>query len=82
MANRRRKQLRLSDLVRAVSQFSRNDLEASLAVDPSHSAYVQLGRLLERIGKPEEASRVYRQGLELSLGQLKETTGGRRRAAL
>ena len=32
MANRRRKQLRLSDLVRAVSQFSRNDLEASLAV--------------------------------------------------
>lgn len=57
-------------------------LEASLAIDPSHSAYVQLGRLLERIGKPEEASRVYRQGLELSLGQLKETTGGRRRAAL
>ena len=57
-------------------------LEASLAIDPSHSAYVQLGRLLERVGKPEEASRVYRQGLELSLGQLKETTGGRRRAAL
>jgi HemY protein len=57
-------------------------LEASLAIDPSHTAYVQLGRLLERIGKPEEASQVYRQGLELTLGQLKQTTGGRRRAAL
>lgn len=32
MMNRRKRQLKLSDVVRIVSQFSRNDLEASLAV--------------------------------------------------
>jgi HemY protein len=58
---------------------ARSYLEASLAVEPGHQAYVQLGRLLERIGKPEEASQMYRRGLELTLGQLKLTTGGRRR---
>jgi HemY protein len=61
---------------------ARSYLEASLAIDPSHSAYVQLGRLLERIGKSEEASQAYRRGLELTLGQLKLTTGGRRRVPL
>jgi HemY protein len=57
---------------------ARSYLEASLAVEPSHSAYVQLGRLLERIGKPEEASQAYRRGLDLTLGQLKLSTGVRR----
>ena len=61
---------------------ARSYLEASLAIEPSHTAYVQFGKLLERIGKPEEASQVYRNGLELALGQLKESTGGRRRVAL
>jgi HemY protein len=61
---------------------ARSYLEASLAVEPTHNAYVQLGRLLERIGKPEEASQMYRQGLELTLGQLKLSTGGRRRVPL
>jgi HemY protein len=61
---------------------ARSYLEASLAIEPGHSAYVQLGRLLERIGKPEEASRAYRKGLELSLAQLKLSTGGRRRVPL
>jgi len=60
---------------------ARSYLEASLAVEPSHTAYVQFGKLLERIGKPEEASRMYREGLELALGQLKKSTGGRRRLA-
>lgn len=58
---------------------ARSYLEASLAVEPSHSAYVQLGRLLERIGKPEEASQAYRRGLDLTLGQLKLSTGAARR---
>jgi HemY protein len=58
---------------------ARSYLEASLAVEPGHSAYVRLGRLLERIGKPEEASQAYRRGLELTLEQLKLSTGGRRR---
>ena len=60
---------------------ARSYLEASLAVEPSHTAYVQLGRLLERVGKSDEASRVFRQGLELSRGQLTNTSGARRRAA-
>jgi len=61
---------------------ARSYFEASLAIEPSHTAYVELGKLLERIGKPEEASQVYRKGLELALGQLRESTGGRRRVAL
>lgn len=60
----------------------RSYLEASLAVEPSHTAYIKLGELLERLGKPEEASAVYRRGLDLALAQLKECTGGRRKAAL
>ena len=51
---------------------------SSPAIPPTSS----LGKLLERIGKPEEASPVYRRGLELALAQLKECTGGRRKAAL
>ena len=61
---------------------ARSYFEASLAIEPSHTAYVELGKLLERIGKPEEASQVYRKGLELALGQLRDSTGGRRRVAL
>ena len=61
---------------------ARSYLEASLSVEPSHTAFVTLGELLERIGKPEEASTVYRRGLDQALAQLKECTGGRRKAAL
>jgi len=60
---------------------ARSYLEASLAVEPNHSACVRLGQLYERTGSSEEAGRVYRRGLELALAQLKESTGGRRRAA-
>jgi len=60
---------------------SRSYLEASLAIEPSHSACVKLGQLLERTGRGEEAGAVYRRGLELALAQLKEATGGRRRPA-
>jgi HemY protein len=61
---------------------ARSYLEASLAIEPSHTGYVKLGELLERMGKPEEASQVYRRGLELALEQLKQCTGGRRRPVL
>jgi len=60
---------------------ARSYLEASLAVEPSHSACVKLGQLLERVGKSDEASQVYRRGLELALAQLQDATGGRRRQA-
>jgi HemY protein len=61
---------------------ARSYLEASLAVEPGHTAYVKLGELLERMGKTEEASQVYRRGLDLALTQLKEASGGRRKPAL
>jgi HemY protein len=61
---------------------ARSYLEASLAVEPTHTAYVEFGKLLERVGEAEEASRMYRRGLELALGQLKDSTGGRRQIAL
>jgi HemY protein len=61
---------------------ARSYLEASLSVEASHTAFVKLGELLEHIGKPEEASTVYRRGLDLALVQLKECTGGRRKAVL
>jgi HemY protein len=61
---------------------ARSYLEASLAIEPGHTAYVKLGELLEQMGKPDEASQVYRRGLGLALAQLKEATGGRRKPAL
>jgi HemY protein len=61
---------------------ARSYLEASLAIEPGHTAYVKLGELLERMGKADEASQVYRRGLDLALAQLKEATGGRRKPAL
>jgi HemY protein len=61
---------------------ARSYLEASLAVEPSHTAYLQLAALLERTGKPEEANVAYRNALDLALAQLKEATGGRRKPAV
>ena len=61
---------------------ARSYLEASLAVEPTHSACVEFGKLLERAGQSEEANRMYRQALELALAQLKNSTGGRRETAL
>jgi HemY protein len=46
---------------------ARSYLEASIALEPNHMAYVKLGELLERTGEREEAGRVYRRGLELML---------------
>lgn len=42
-------------------------LEASLSLAPSNDAHVALAQLLEKIGRPDEACRHYRQGLELAL---------------
>jgi len=57
-------------------------LEASLAVEPTHSAHLQLARLHERLGNAEAARRHYRDSLDLALAQLKSVTGGRRRVPL
>jgi HemY protein len=58
---------------------ARSYLEASLSIEPSHSAHLELGRLLEREGKPAEAAAAYQEALQVTLEQLKQHAGGRRR---
>ncbi|HVY05837.1 MAG TPA: heme biosynthesis protein HemY [Burkholderiales bacterium] len=58
---------------------ARSYLEASLSVELTHSAHLELGRLLEREGKPAEAAAEYQKALAVALEQLKRHGGGRRR---
>ena len=58
---------------------ARSYLEASLSIEPTHSAHLELGRLLEREGKPAEAAAEYQKALAVTLEQLKQHAGGRRR---
>lgn len=60
---------------------ARSYIEASIALEPTHTAYVKLGELLERMGKPDEASRIYRLGLELTLERLDEASAERRKTS-
>jgi len=57
-------------------------LEASLSIEPTHSAYLELARLMEREGKLEQAASHYQKALEVTLGQLKHYGGGRRQPVL
>lgn len=57
-------------------------LEASLSVESNHSAHLALAQLYEQTGKPELAARHYRESLDMTLVQLRGSTGGRRRSAL
>lgn len=57
-------------------------LEASLSIDPTHSAHLELAKLFEHTGKPEAAAAHYRQALELTLAQIRQLGGGRRRPAI
>jgi HemY protein len=57
-------------------------LEASLSIESRHSTHLELARLFERTGRPEEATAQYRQALERTLPQLKMATGGRRRSVI
>ena len=47
-------------------------LEASLSVDPTYDAHLELARLHEKLGNAEGARRHYRESLELALAKLKE----------
>ena len=58
---------------------ARSYLEASLSIEPTHSAHLELGRLLEREDKSAEAATAYQRALEVTLEQLKQHAGGRRR---
>jgi HemY protein len=57
-------------------------LDASLSIESRHSTHLELARLFERTGKPEEATAQYRKALEQTLPQLKLATGGRRRSVI
>lgn len=57
-------------------------LEASLSIEPTHSAHLELARLLEREGKIEQAAVRYQQALDVTLGQLAQYSGGRRKPVL
>jgi HemY protein len=57
-------------------------LDASIAVEPTHSAHLALAQLHERLGSAEAARKNYRASLDLALAQLREVTGGRRRTPI
>ena len=57
-------------------------LEASLAIEPTHTAHLAAARLQEKLGNADAARRHYRESLDLALAQLKQVTGGRRRTPL
>jgi len=57
-------------------------LDASIAIEPSHTAHLAAARLEETLGNADAARRHYRAALDLALAQLHEVTGGRRRTPL
>jgi HemY protein len=57
-------------------------LEASVAIEPTHTAHLALARLQERLGNADAARRHDREGLRLALAQLATASGGRRRSPL
>jgi HemY protein len=61
---------------------ARSYFDASLSIEPTHSAHIELARLLEREGHPEQATAHYQKALEVTLDQLRQHAGGRRRPVL
>jgi HemY protein len=56
--------------------------EASVAVEPTYSAHLELAQLHDRLERADDARKHYRASLELAVGQLKRASGGRRRQLL
>lgn len=54
-------------------------LEASIAVEPTYSAHLELAQLNDRLGRADDARKHYRASLELAVGQIRRSSGGRRR---
>ncbi len=53
-------------------------LEASLSIEPTYSAHLELARLYDQIERADDARRHYRASLELAVGLLNRASGGRR----
>ncbi len=62
--------------------MARSYLDASLSIESTHSAHLELARLLEREGRVEQAAAHYQKALEVTLEQLRQHAGGRRRPML
>lgn len=54
--------------------------EASLSLEPTYSAHLELAQLHDRLERPEQARSHYRASLDLAVSQLKRASGGRRRS--
>ena len=54
---------------------ARSYIEASLSVEESFAALMELARLLDEVGEAEAAQRYYRRSLELAEAQLRGSTG-------
>jgi len=54
-------------------------LEASISVEPTYSAHLELAQLHDGLDRADAARRHYRESLALAINQLKQTTGGRRK---
>lgn len=57
-------------------------LDASIAIEPTHTAHLARAQLHERLGNSDMARRNFHQSLDLALAQLRTVTGGRRRTPL
>lgn len=53
-------------------------LEASLSIEPTYSAHLELARLYERIDRADDARLHYQSSLELAVGLLNRKSGGQR----
>jgi HemY protein len=57
-------------------------LEASLALENTHSAHLALGEMLARLSKTDEANAHLAAAMRLALDKLREVSGGRREPAV
>ena len=53
--------------------------EASIAIEPTYSAHLELAQLNDRLDRAEAARKHYRASLELAVEQIRRASGGRRR---
>ncbi len=57
---------------------AQNYLEASIAIEPTYVAHLELARLHEHLERPEAAALQYRAGLDIAVSLLNRMSGGRR----
>ena len=57
-------------------------LDASIAIEPTYTAHLELAQLHEHLGNAEAVRKNHRESLDLALAQLRTVAGGRRRMPL